>query len=112
MIWLDSDEVEDEDVEDADFDLLQPKCSLDHLCQNFDSWSFLLLNFAVLIFVGGGIFGYEEDVDNADWLRQKCSQRREVLAARTHTEPDYTATATGQLNALMHLKKKNATIGP
>ena len=55
MIWLDSDEVEDEDVEDADFDLLQPKCSLDHLCQNFDSWSFLLLNFAVLIFVGGGI---------------------------------------------------------
>ena len=55
MIWLDSDEVEDEDVEDADFDWLQPKCSLDHLCQNFDSWSFLLLNFAVLIFVGGGI---------------------------------------------------------
>ena len=51
-------------------------------------------------------------VDNADWLEQKCRLRREVLAARTHTEPDYTATATGQLNALVHLKKKNATIGP
>ena len=60
---------------------------------------------------GGGIFVYEEDVDNADWLEQKCSLRRVVLAARTHTEPDYTATATGQLNALVHLKKKNVTIG-
>ena len=66
-------------------------------------------------FVGGGIIGVDvEDVDNAhfDWRQQKCSLRRVVLAARTDTEPDYTATATGQLNALMHLKKKNATIGP
>ena len=65
-------------------------------------------------FVGGGIGVDVEDVDKAhfDWLEQKCSLRRVVLAARRHKEPDYTATATGQLNALMHLKKKNATIGP
>ena len=50
-------------------------------------------------------------VDNADWLQQNCKLRRVVLAARTHTEPDYTATATGQLNALVHLKKWNTTIG-
>ena len=30
------DEVEDEDVDDAYFDWLQQKCSLDHLCHNFD----------------------------------------------------------------------------
>ena len=65
----------------------------------------------MLIFVGGGICANEEDLDNVYWLEQKCSLRRVVLAARTHTEPDYTATATGQLNALVHLKKKNSTIG-
>ena len=50
-MWMDSDEVEDEDLEDADFvkifDWLQQKCSLDHLCHNFDFLSFLVLNFAV-----------------------------------------------------------------
>ena len=66
----------------------------------------MVLNFAVLIFVGVGICAYEEDVDNAlYWLEQKCNLRRVVLAARTHTEPDYTATGTSQLYALVHLKK-------
>ena len=37
LIWLESVEVEDEGVEYADFDWFQQKCSLDHLCHNFDS---------------------------------------------------------------------------
>ena len=59
------------------------------------------------------MFVYEEDVDNADWLRTKVQPAKGGFSC-THAHRTGLRSycyATGQLNALVHLQKNNATIG-